>query len=281
MVAQRLGDHRRSLALYEDFVALARDMGDKGNIAIGLYNLGGAILRAGDLAKAAALFAEAVGLADEIGERRLKVFALWGLAETERQAHGDRARVAALAAESVRLLQQLASREAAHFELLQEVADWAVEAADHARAARLLGATTALWRGLGADVARAPDQQAAYDRYAAAARQALGDAFEAEWAAGHALSYDDVFAEALAALAVWAAMPDALASGDAPPAPDLTSREREVLALVAEGRTDREIAALHRTSPRTVSVHVGQILAKLGAPTRAAAAATAVRRGLI
>jgi DNA-binding CsgD family transcriptional regulator len=66
-----------------------------------------------------------------------------------------------------------------------------------------------------------------------------------------------------------------------PSGPSLTAREREVLALVAEGRTDREIAVLQGTSARTVSAHVGQILAKLEVPTRAAAAATAVRRGLI
>jgi DNA-binding CsgD family transcriptional regulator len=61
----------------------------------------------------------------------------------------------------------------------------------------------------------------------------------------------------------------------------LTPRETDVLRQIAEGRTDREIAALHGTSARTVSVHAGQILAKLRVPTRAAAAATAVRRGLI
>lgn len=58
-------------------------------------------------------------------------------------------------------------------------------------------------------------------------------------------------------------------------------REVQVLRLLAEGRTDREIAETLFVSPRTVSKHVATILAKLEAPSRAAAAAHAVRRGLV
>jgi DNA-binding CsgD family transcriptional regulator len=55
----------------------------------------------------------------------------------------------------------------------------------------------------------------------------------------------------------------------------LTAREREVLALLADGATDREIAATLVISPRTASIHVGNILAKLDVPNRGAAAALA------
>jgi DNA-binding NarL/FixJ family response regulator len=61
----------------------------------------------------------------------------------------------------------------------------------------------------------------------------------------------------------------------------LTSRESEVLRLLVEGRTDREIAAHLFISPRTVSVHVARILEKLGTPSRSAAAVVALQRGLI
>ena len=60
----------------------------------------------------------------------------------------------------------------------------------------------------------------------------------------------------------------------------LSPREIEVLRLIAEGRSDQEIAAALFVSRRTVGSHVGSILAKLGAPSRSAAAAYAVRRGL-
>ncbi len=52
----------------------------------------------------------------------------------------------------------------------------------------------------------------------------------------------------------------------------LTERERAVLRLLAEGRTDREIAVSLTISPRTVETHVGAILRKLGARNRAEAA---------
>ncbi|HEU4999455.1 MAG TPA: LuxR C-terminal-related transcriptional regulator, partial [Lapillicoccus sp.] len=55
----------------------------------------------------------------------------------------------------------------------------------------------------------------------------------------------------------------------------LTAREREVLGLLADGATDREIAAALVISPRTASIHVGNILAKLDVPNRGAAAALA------
>jgi len=57
----------------------------------------------------------------------------------------------------------------------------------------------------------------------------------------------------------------------------LTSRERDVLALLAEGRTDRQIAEALFISPRTVAMHVSSILAKLGVPNRGGAAAVAHR----
>jgi len=53
-----------------------------------------------------------------------------------------------------------------------------------------------------------------------------------------------------------------------------------VLRLLAEGRTNSEIAAALWISPITARNHVGNILAKLGLDSRAAVAAYAVRRGL-
>jgi DNA-binding NarL/FixJ family response regulator len=57
----------------------------------------------------------------------------------------------------------------------------------------------------------------------------------------------------------------------------LTKREAEILGLIAQGLTNREIASRLVVSPKTVEHHVGQILSKLGARSRAEAAAYAVR----
>jgi DNA-binding NarL/FixJ family response regulator len=65
------------------------------------------------------------------------------------------------------------------------------------------------------------------------------------------------------------------------PAALLTPREREVLALVAHGRTNREIGLALAMSLGTVKAHLEHILAKLGASHRTDAAVRAIRLGLL
>ncbi|MEU2053698.1 helix-turn-helix transcriptional regulator [Streptomyces bungoensis] len=72
----------------------------------------------------------------------------------------------------------------------------------------------------------------------------------------------------------------ALAPADPADALGLTSRERDVLRLVSAGRTNRQIAEELFISPKTASVHVSNILAKLGVSGRGEAAALAHRMGL-
>jgi DNA-binding CsgD family transcriptional regulator/tetratricopeptide (TPR) repeat protein len=61
----------------------------------------------------------------------------------------------------------------------------------------------------------------------------------------------------------------------------LTPRELEVLRLVAEGRTNRQIGAVLFITDKTASVHVSNLMAKLGAASRTEAAALAYREGLL
>jgi DNA-binding CsgD family transcriptional regulator len=60
----------------------------------------------------------------------------------------------------------------------------------------------------------------------------------------------------------------------------LSAREREVLGLIAQGRTNREIGERLFISQKTVGVHVGNILQKLGVSGRVEAAAVAIRLGM-
>src|ERR1039458_2163420 len=68
--------------------------------------------------------------------------------------------------------------------------------------------------------------------------------------------------------------------GSARPGEDLTPREREVLGLVAEGASNRQIAESLVVSERTARTHVSAILSKLGLVSRTQAALWAVREGL-
>jgi DNA-binding NarL/FixJ family response regulator len=91
--------------------------------------------------------------------------------------------------------------------------------------------------------------------------------------AGHVLLHPDVA--------------NLLASGEAAPARPadvaarLTPREREVLAEIGRGRSNREIARALTVSEKTVKTHVSAVLAKLGVPDRTQAALYAVHAGLI
>jgi DNA-binding NarL/FixJ family response regulator len=63
--------------------------------------------------------------------------------------------------------------------------------------------------------------------------------------------------------------------------PAVTAREREILALVAAGRANKEIAAALGISEDTVKRHVSHILEKLEVNDRAQATAEAIRRGIL
>jgi DNA-binding CsgD family transcriptional regulator len=61
----------------------------------------------------------------------------------------------------------------------------------------------------------------------------------------------------------------------------LTNREREILALLAEGLGNKQIGARLGISPSTVKTHLEFLFEKLGVSSRAEAVATGVRRGLL
>src|SRR5262249_25044123 len=61
----------------------------------------------------------------------------------------------------------------------------------------------------------------------------------------------------------------------------LSPREREILALLAEGRTQAQIATPLVISTKTVATHIQHVLSKLGVNTRAQAVSLAFRRGLV
>lgn len=69
-------------------------------------------------------------------------------------------------------------------------------------------------------------------------------------------------------------------SGEPTPAESLTSREREVLQLLAEGKNTKEIAAMLHVSSKTIETHRRQIMQKLGLRSVAELTKYAIREGL-
>jgi DNA-binding CsgD family transcriptional regulator len=173
----------------------------------------------------------------------------------------------------------------AHFQssltLFQELADPAmiarclggvagIAAHDSPRAAaRLLGAAAAVRDRLGRPL-HSEDLQAHALTEKMLRSLLEQDVLAASIAQGRLLPIDAATEEGLAV-----ALPDADATRDEDPAValGLTRREREVLRLLADGHSDREIAAALSISPKTVGLHVSHLLAKLGVSSRAAAVA--------
>ena len=251
-------DYAAARAHLEAALAAWRAEGTRGNTALVLRALGHAALGQGDRAAARAYLAE--NLAESLAVARGEA------------GHGMVAAPLVAAA-------------------LEGFAALAAAGARPARAARLAGAAAALRSRAHAPLE--PARAAQLERELAPARRALGpERFAAPWAAGRALPLEAAVASALedAPEAPPAGLRPAAPSGGGPghprprhpcPPGGLTAREAEVLRLLAGGRSNREIAAALGLSVRTAERHVANVYAKLGAHGRAAAAAYAVRHGLV
>jgi DNA-binding NarL/FixJ family response regulator len=153
-----------------------------------------------------------------------------------------------------------------------------VRAGDLTQATRLIAAVRRLSReaGLDLEMLEAQDAQPLWqDRelVAALGEEALKDADRLS----ASIDVDAVIAEVLS-WQVPASFPTRQAANERPHG--LSEREREVLRLMAAGRTNKQIADELFISTRTAANHVGNILAKLDAPSRTAAVSCAIREGL-
>jgi len=278
-VALLRGEPARAIACHEESLRLKRQLGHVNGLVTALVGLGEAVLAAGETERAVALLGEAVDRQRETGAMREAAPAYLGLGRALDQ-RGDAERAGKLLGEALTAFHGLGDRISIAG-CLEAVARRRAGQGAATDAARFCGAAAGLWAATGA--ARQGQDARDHERAVTVARAALGAAgFAAAWAAGQELPLAEVVAEAAAA----AALPPV--SGTAAPAPAevepggerLTRREREVLRLVAAGRSDREIAAELSVAVRTVEWHVANLLAKLGLDSRAAAAAFAVRHGL-
>jgi non-specific serine/threonine protein kinase len=159
---------------------------------------------------------------------------------------------------------------------LTDLADMAAMMRQPEQAVRLLGAAATLNEPMSVAVEFA--ERSGWRRAQTEARAQLDpDAYQRAWNAGCQLSWEDVVAAALEAPANH---PPATAKGTSTGSL-LSPREAQVLQLLVDGRTDREIAEALFISPRTAQGHVASILNKLGVNSRTAAVAVALQRGLL
>ena len=243
-------------------------------IADALYNLGTIALRRGNVEAAETRFGQALEAARPIPADLSMALALEALG-TCAWERSELRRAAQLFAESLTIVRD-GRDPVAVLLAVKSLAAVAAVMGDPVKATQLFGAAEALRERHGIDVP--PAERPRLERAIAAARARLAEAaFTAAWAVGRTLPMAMAITEALAvADEVNQPVPP-----DVPNRSGLTRREAEVLRLLAEGRSDREIAEELYISPKTVGTHVSNLLGKLGVPSRAAAVAHVHRHGLV
>jgi predicted ATPase/DNA-binding CsgD family transcriptional regulator len=273
LAAEDRGDHDQARRLQEEALMLCRQSGET-IFAAHVRNALGQIMyrQFGDLNRADAHFTEALHQFRELGDAFGAGLAIANRGRIARD-RGDYEQAAAMYAEALALHWDNGDRGHTA-RCLNGLGIVAALAGRPERAAHLCGAAEAMRESIGAPVPRFRGQ---HEHAMGLARDTLGEqAFAVAWAAGRSLSIVDAVSEALSEL------PDTSQADRVrtPPPCGITPRELEVLRLLREGLTNREIGARLFISPRTAQTHVQHVYAKLGVESRAEAAAYAVEHGL-
>ncbi|MGP4027097.1 LuxR C-terminal-related transcriptional regulator [Actinomadura sp. 3N407] len=267
MIAMYRQDTSTAITLYKEAVARHTATGDPVGRALALIRLSLARSFLGDSALAISIGEEGIAVCDAYGEGWHRAYTMMALGvEVWRQ--GDAARATAMERESLRFNHSLDDPLGIGVNL--EVLAWiAATEGQHSRAARLLGIAESVWKAVGAPLSGYGHLAHYHDACVDDTRRALGPAaFLTEFGRGAGMPYEEGLAYGLGE-----AVPAAAASQDADSSSPLTPRETEIALLVAQGASNKKIAAALVISQRTVEGHIEHIMNKLGFNSRAQIAA--------
>ncbi|MET9022956.1 LuxR C-terminal-related transcriptional regulator [Actinopolymorpha sp. NPDC004070] len=272
MLATATGDADAGLAHYARALEIHRASRNQHGIAATLIRSSMAHSALGDAARAVELAEEALSLCAAAGDIWHRAYVLLALG-IEVWREGDVARATALERESLRYNQRLDDQVGVALNL-QVLALAAASAGQPARAAGLFGALDTLSRALGVSLTGYTYLSEYQDRCVRELRATLGeDAYAKAFAEGAERGYDHAVATALQE------EPDRRGVRSTPGKSPLTRREREIADLIAQGRTNRQIASALVIAQRTAESHVENILVKLGFTSRAQVAAWTAEQG--
>jgi ATP/maltotriose-dependent transcriptional regulator MalT len=251
--------------------------GDEWGTGPALRGLGLIAWTQGNLALAGRLLADGVSLYRQKGSRHGLSVLLHDLGQVL-LTRGDTTGAAGAFGESMTTARRLGNPALCAL-ALAGLACVAVSGGRTRRAVRWFGASAEARDRYGAALEEVG--RATYREFVGRTRRALGESeFLTLWTEGRSLPLERAADEALAE-ACPAPEQAAAAVLDAGRRYGLTRRELEVVALLGQGRSNREIGAALVITEGTANLHVRHILAKLGVASRAQAAVWAVQQGLI
>ena len=269
-MAMLVSDHERAVALGDETLRLFEEAGDSGGAgaAIAYCATASAQMFRNDAAAAIAASERAIAICRACGERWVQCHAVNNLARVAWMGGEPD-----LAVEHARAALRLRRRGPLPLSLLPtlELLAWATEAAgQYGRAATLLGAVREVRRLYEVSVAASAPPELFADPSREAeerTREALGQrAFAHAFQRGVHMPVDEVVAYALG---------ETPKPSRQPSGPRVTPRERQVARLVAEGLSNRQIAARLSISERTAESHIDHLLSKLDFASRSEIAAWA------
>jgi predicted ATPase/DNA-binding CsgD family transcriptional regulator len=271
--AMRAGDYSHAQNHLEEFFHLAQQVGDATDLAYAFSGLGEVAVRQGQYERAIPLLEQGLALNREHGDR-------WGTGTLL----GSLGWIALRQRDFKRMIEMLGESLAIRIEIsdrggiawcLEKLAEAKYDQAQFQEAARIFGHAESVRAPIGSVID--PADQPEYTRIISGLRSALGtQAFAALWAEGKTMRIDEVIDCALTATA----SDSQLARVEKEKFGGLTAREREAAALIAQGKSNREIAAGMTVGVKTVETYVTRILNKLGFDSRVQIAIWAVEKGL-
>jgi dihydropteroate synthase len=267
MVAMSRGQLREAQVHLEQGLARHQGHGNSTGVLDATFYLAAVCALHGRANQSGQLCEEALKLCDAHGERWLKSYLLWDVGLAAWQL-GDSKRAAAAGREALELAKVFNEQWAIAFCI--EILAWTAHAGlEHKRAAQLLGCADAIWRRIGAPLFGIRHLIRQHDQCVEGVRRKLGeDAYDAEFRTGTCLGSDQAVRYSLGERGTRArTRTGSVAAGV------LTPRELEVAGLVAEGLSNKAIAAKLVIAQRTAEAHVEHILEKLGFSSRSQIAA--------
>jgi non-specific serine/threonine protein kinase len=282
-VSLHQGDYIATRALYQESLDLNRQIGNDQGCADCLSHLGSAAFYQGDTSTAQALHQESLAIWRRLGDLEGVAYALNNIGDLL-FAHADYAAAAQQFQEALATSMDLAWAWGVVC-AVEGVAGLAVCYRRHEAAVQIASFAARLRTNVAIPPSLARQEFLA--RRLAPARQALSEAsYTAAWTAGHAYTLEQAVVATSALLTSLSAemnapdRPSIAPQGQRAELSGLTAREREVAILIAQGHSNRAIAATLVVGIKTVEAHASRILAKLGFTSRAQIAAWAVAKGL-